>query len=58
MYQLILLHLRDYLNKVSIKINVVTDKVNIQSKMWHWANNEIGVAVQICLWVRLELMAW
>ena len=58
MYQLIPLHLRDYLNKVSIKINVVTDKVNIQSKMWHWANNEIGVAVQICLWVRLELMAW
>ena len=25
--------------------------------MWHWRNNEIRVAVQSCLWVRVELKA-
>ena len=24
----------------------------------HWTNDEIGVAVQSWLWVRVEIMAW
>ena len=58
MYQLILLHSCDYLQKISIKINVATDKGNSQNEMSHWTNDEIGVAVQSWLWVRVELMAW
>ena len=27
-------------------------------EMWHWTNNEIGVAVQSCPRVQVELMAW
>ena len=58
MYQLILLHSCDYLQKISIKINVATHKRNSQNEMSHWTNDEIGVAVQSWLWVRVELMAW
>ena len=58
MYQLILLHSCDYLNKNSMKINMVTEEGNSRNEMWHWANEEIGVAVQSWLWVRVELMAW
>ena len=47
----------DYLKKTSIKINVVTDKGNSQNEIGYWANNEIEVAVQSWLWVRIELMA-
>ena len=56
--QFILLHSCDYLKKISIKINVATDEDNTQNEIWHWANDEIGVAVQRWLWVRVELMAW
>ena len=58
MYQLIPLHSCDYLNKISIKTNVATDEGNSRNEMWHWTNNEIGVAVQSWLWVRVDLMAW
>ena len=57
-YQFIPLHSCDYLKKVSIKINVATDEVTSQNEIWHWTNNEIGEAVQIWPWVRVELMAW
>ena len=46
MYQIIPLHSRDYLKKISIKINVVTDEGNNQNEIGHCANNEIEVAVQ------------
>ena len=26
--------------------------------MWHWTNHQIEVAIQIWLWVRVELMGW
>ena len=58
MYQFIPLHSCDYLKKILIKINVVIDQGNSQNEMWHWTYNEIGVAVQSLLWVRVELMAW
>ena len=48
----------DYLNKILIKTNVATDERNSRNEMWHWTNDEIGVAVQSWLWVRVELMAW
>ena len=46
MYELILLHSCDYLNKILIKTNVATDKGNSRNEMSHLANDEIGVAVQ------------
>ena len=58
MYQLIPLHSCDYLNKISIKANLATDEGNSRNEMWHWINDEIGVAVQSWLWVRVVLMAW
>ena len=58
MYQLIPLHSCDYLNKISIKTNVATNENNSGNEMWHWTNDEIGVAAQSWLWVRVELMAW
>ena len=58
MYQFIPLHSCDYLKKILIKINMVIDQGNSQNEMWHWTNNEIGVAVQSWLWVQVELMAW
>ena len=48
------IHSCDYLKKTSIKINVVTDKGNTQNEIWHWINNEIGVAVQNWLWVQVN----
>ena len=50
MYQLIPLHSCDYLHKISIKTNVATGEGN--------SRNEIGVAAQSWLSVRVELMAW
>ena len=38
--------------------NVATDEGNSRNEMWRWTNDEIGVAVQSWLWVRVELMAW
>ena len=58
MYQIISLHSRDYLKKTSININVATDESNNRNEIGHWSNDEIGVAVQSWLWVRVELMAW
>ena len=52
------LHSCDYLNNISIKTNVATDEGNSRNEMWHWTNDEIGVAVQSPLWMRVELMAW
>ena len=52
------LHSFDYLQKISIKINVVRDEGNSRNETWHRANDEIGVAVQSWLWVKVELMAW
>ena len=47
MYQFILLHSCDYLKKISIETNMVTDKHNNSwNEIWHWTNNEIGVTVQ------------
>ena len=58
MYQFIPLHACDYLKKTSIKINVAADGDNCRNEIWLWANDEIGVAVQSWLRVRVELMAW
>ena len=41
-----------------MKTNVATDEGNSQNEMWHWTNDEIGVAVQIWPWVQVKLMAW
>ena len=46
MYQLIPLHPCDYLKKLSIQVNVATDKGNSPNEMWHWTNDETRVAVQ------------
>ena len=51
-------YLYDYLKKTSVKTNVATDEDNSQNEIKHRANDEIGVAVQSLLWVRVELMAW
>ena len=40
------LHARDYLKKTSVKINVATDEGNSRNEIGHWANDQIGVAVQ------------
>ena len=53
MYQIILLYSRDYLKKISVKINVATHEGNSRNEIEHWANDEIGVAVQswLSVWV-------
>ena len=33
-------------------------KAHIQNEIWHWPNNEIGVAVQSSIWVWVELLVW
>ena len=58
MYQYIPLQSTDYLKKISIEINVATDKGNSQNEIGYWRNDEIGVPVQSWLWVRVKLMAW
>ena len=57
MYQFIPLHSYDYLKKISIKTNVATDEGNGPNKIWHWTNDEIGVAVKRWPWVWIEIMA-
>ena len=37
---------------------MATDKDCSWNEMWHWTNDEIGVAVQSFLWVWVELMIW
>ena len=44
--------------KNSMKANMATDEGNSRNEMWHWTNDEIGVAVQSWRWVWVELMAW
>ena len=46
MYQFIPLHSCDYLKKISIKTNVITDKGNSQNEIRYGTNDETGVAVQ------------
>ena len=58
MYLFIPLHSCDNLEKISIKIIMVTDKSNTRNKIWHWTNNEIEIAVKSWLWVQIELMVW
>ena len=53
-YQVIPLHSCDYLTKNLIKTNVATDEGDSWNEMWHWTNNEIGVAVQ----GECELNSW
>ena len=36
---------------------MATDEANSRNEMGHWTNDEIGVAVQGWLWMRVELMA-
>ena len=56
MYQFILLHSCDYIKKISIKINVVTD--DSWNEIWHWTIDKIGVAIQSSHQVQVELMTW
>ena len=56
MYQFIPLDSCDYLKKISIKINVATDEGNSRNEIGHLANDEIGVAVESWLSVRIEPM--
>ena len=58
MYQFILPHSSAYLKKNSFKINVVTYQSIKQNEIWHWRDDEIGLAVQSWLWERIELMTW
>ena len=53
MYQIIPLHSRDYLKKILVEANVATDEGNSRNEIEHWANDEIGVAVQswLSVWV-------
>ena len=44
--------------KISIKINVATDKGNSRNDIGHWTNDEIVVAVQSWVRVRVEIKAW
>ena len=37
---------------------MATDEGNIRNETWDWTNDEIVVAVQSWLWVRVELGAW
>ena len=58
MYQLIPLHSCDYLWKSSIKINMGTEEG--KQPKWNVTLNkdEVGVAVESSLSVRVEHMAW
>ena len=56
MYQLIPLHSFDYLKKISLKTNVVTDEANGRNVIWHCTNKAIGLAVKSFLLVQVELM--
>ena len=47
-----------HLTPKNFKINMATDEGKSGNEMWHLTNDEIGVAVQIRLRVRVELMAW
>ena len=57
MCQSILLRSCNYLQDVSFKINVATDEDNSCNQLWYWTKDEIAVAAQNWLWVRLGFMA-
>ena len=46
------------LHYIRYTYDVATDKCNGQNEIWRWTNNDIEVAVQSWLWVRVEFMAW
>ena len=50
------LHSYDSTNKISIQVNVVTDKGVSQNDIFHWTNDEIGVSVESWFLVQVELM--
>ena len=58
MYQVIPLRPCDYLHKVTIKINIATDKGNSRNEQKDEQKDEIGVVVQSWFWVQVEVMAW
>ena len=58
MYQFIQLHSCYYFYKTLIKINMTTGDGNSGNEIRYWITNEIRVAVQSCLLLPVELMAW
>ena len=44
--------------KTTIKIKAATDEGNSRNQIWHWKNDENGLALQRWFCVRVELMAW
>ena len=49
---------RDYLCNISIVVNMQLVKAVTGMKSEHWTKDEISVAVECWLQVRVELMAW
>lgn len=37
----------DYLKKISIKVNMVTDEDNGRNETWHWTNDETEIDIDI-----------
>ena len=37
---------------------ITSRKGNNWNETWNWTNDEIGVATESWLWVRIEVMAW
>ena len=35
----------------------MADEGNSRNKIWHWTNDEIGLAVQGWLWMQVQLMS-
>ena len=48
----------DYLKRLSVETNVATDEGNRRKETWQWTGDEIGVAVQSSVCVRVQIMAW
>ena len=42
--------------KIRLKINMTTDKGNIQNEMWHWTNDETEVVYKVGS--ECELNSW
>ena len=45
-------------NILKLPIYIATNEGNSRKEMWHYANNEIGVAAQSWLRVQVELILW
>ena len=39
------------------EINLETDQGCSWNEIWHWTEDEIGIAVERWVWLRVELMA-